>query len=73
MATNWHVIGQETRPSIEPGGRMVQVVDIRYQVDVGPAAGHVSQVTVSQAQYNADTVRALIDEAVDKATAIADL
>lgn len=64
MATDWHVEYQDTRPDIQTNGRLVQMVDVHFVIDTDPGSGHHDMVTIPESRYNADNVRALIDDKV---------
>lgn len=65
MADKWHVTGQSLQTELNPNGSgFVTVWQVKYIVDSGPAAGTQGQISVPSAQHNADTVKALIDQAV---------
>lgn len=73
MATDWHVTYQDTRPDIQPNGRLVNVKEVHFRIDTDPASGHEDFVTVTEDRYNADNVRALIEEKVGRIKATAAL
>jgi hypothetical protein len=65
MAADWHVMYQNQRPEVTAQGRLVQVRDIHYRIDTGPAAGQEDTVTVPDTEYTVDNVRSQIQYAVD--------
>ena len=71
MATDYHVTYTDTRPDITNSGRLAYVKDVHFVIDTEPALGHEDTVTVSDTMYNADNVRALIDEKVSRIKAVA--
>lgn len=73
MATDWHVDYQTTRPDINDQGRLVKVVDVHFTIDTDPAAGHGDTVSIPESRYNADNVKALIDDKVARIKATAAL
>ena len=63
----WHVLpgGQRLTTQISPSGNGFQDVwEVSYQIDSGPAAGTEGIVRVPVAQYNAEVVKATINEQV---------
>lgn len=73
MANDWHVMYQTQRPEVNGQGRLIQVRDIHYRIDMGAAAGQEDTVTVPNTEYTVDNVRALIQAAVDTHQAVAAL
>lgn len=73
MATDWHVDYQDSRPDIQSNGRLVRVVDVHFVIDTDPAAGHADVVSIAEDRYNADNVRALIEDKVARIKATASL
>lgn len=63
----WHVVqgGQRlTTQLTQAGTGFIDVWEVPYMVDSGPAAGTTGTVRVPAAQYNADVVKAAIDAQV---------
>lgn len=63
----WHIIqgGQRLTSQLTSAGNgFIDVWEVPYQVDNGPAAGTVGTVRVPASQYNADVVKAAIDAQV---------
>lgn len=73
MAVDYHVTYQDTRPDITPNGRLVQVKEVHFVIDTDPASGHEDFVTVPEDRYNADNVKALIEDKVARVKATASL
>lgn len=73
MAADWHVEYQDKHTSFGPAGRVTDVVDVHYIVDVGPARGHQGWVTVEQTNYSVEGIAALIQAEVDQVQAVAAL
>lgn len=76
MADAWTILpgGQSQTVELQPGGLGFRdVMEVRFQVTDGPAKGVYGQVAVPVANYDPDTVRALIDERVAQLNAVAGL
>ena len=72
----WHVVsgGQRLTTQISPSGNGFQDVwEVTYQIDSGPAAGTEGLIRVPVSQYNAETVKAAINELVSHQHNIASL
>lgn len=75
-AVTWHVLGDQITQEVDlgPGNQgLVEVKIIPYQIDSGPAAGHVGQVKLAVNRFTPDNVRALIQTAVDATHNVAGL
>lgn len=75
-AVTWHVLGDQITQEVDlgPGNQgLVEVKIVPYQVDSGPAAGHVGQVKIPVNRFTPDNVRALIQSAVDATHNVAGL
>lgn len=73
MAADYHVTYQDTRPDITTNGRLVNVKEVHFVIDTDPAQGHEDYVTIPEDRYNADNVRALIEDKVARVKATASL
>jgi len=63
----WHIVpgGQRLTTQISPSGMGFQDVwEIVYQIDTGPAQGTQGTIRVPPGQYNAETVKAAINQLV---------
>lgn len=70
----WHVTGQRlTSVLTNAGNGFADVWEVTYTIDSGPATGHVGQVNVPAAQFNAETVKASIATQVAHLHAVASL
>jgi hypothetical protein len=72
----WHVLGDQITQEVDlgPGNQgLVEVKIVPYQIDSGPAAGHVGQVKVPVSRFTPDNVRGLIQAAVDVTHAVGGL
>lgn len=72
----WHVLGDQITQEVDlgPGNSgLVEVKIIPYQIDTGPAAGHVGQVKLPVNRFTPDNVKALIQQAVDATHNVAGL
>lgn len=75
-AVTWHVLGDQITQEVDlgPGNQgLVEVKIVPYQIDSGPAAGHVGQVKLPVSRFTPDNVRALIQSAVDATHNVAGL
>ena len=75
-AATWHVLGgQITQTSIlAPGGAgLVDVYQVPYVIDTGPAAGHTASVQVPVSQYSRESVTAAIAAQVAQTHGVAGL
>ena len=73
---SWHIVpnGQRLTTQISPAGNGFQDVwEVTYQIDSGPAAGNQGIVRVPASQYNAQVVKATINDQVTHQHAIASL
>lgn len=68
MAT-WQVTGQRQRPTVTPDGQFLDVIDVSFTLDTG----EFGTVSISEAQYAPETVRARIQEFADKLAAVRNL
>lgn len=73
MAVDYHVLYQSSRPDIRPNGALSKVVDVTFVVDTDPASGHMDTVSIPEDRYNADNVKALIEDRVARIKAVAEL
>lgn len=64
MATDWHTLYQETRPDVMPGGRLVRMRDIHFEIDTEPAKGTQDSVSVEDRPGYSETAVPLIDAKV---------
>lgn len=63
----WHVLGDEITQTttLKPGGSaIVDVYEVPYMIDSGPAAGHRGQVQIAASAFNETNVRQAIDAQV---------
>jgi len=63
----WHVLGDQIHQSttLAPGGAgIVDVWEVPYMIDSGPAKGHQGMVSVPASSYSPDEVKRLITVAV---------
>lgn len=76
MADTWHIVsnGQRQITQLAPNGTgFVDVVEITYQIDSGPATGNTFTARIPAALYNADYVAKTIQGQVDLHNSIAGL
>lgn len=76
MADSWTIAPQGQRQAIElnPGGTGFQTVwEVTYLITAGAAQGQTGSVRIPEPLYSPETVRATVQAAVDRATAIAAL
>lgn len=66
MAADWHVTSQDSRPDVNTAGRLVYVKDVHFVIDTDPGAGHEDMVSIPEDRYNAENVKALIDDKVGR-------
>lgn len=74
--TKWHIVpqGQRLTTVISPNGNgFTDVWEVTYQIDSGPASGTEGVVRVPASQYNAEVVKATINEQVQHQHNIASL
>ena len=67
QGTKWHVIdgGQRLTTQLSQSGNgFIDVWEVSYMIDSGPAAGTEGLVRVPAAQYNSETVKAAINQLV---------
>lgn len=70
----WHVTGQRLTTQLTNAGSGFQDVwEVTYQIDSGPATGHVGQVNIPAAQYTADVVKVAIANQAANLHAVANL
>jgi hypothetical protein len=72
----WHVVegGQRLTTQISAAGNgFVDVWEVSYEIDSGPAKGTTGIVRVPASQYNAETVKATINAQVQHQHNIASL
>jgi hypothetical protein len=72
----WHVIGSDIRQTTtlgNGGSGIVDVWEVPYVIDSGPAAGHHGTVTIPHGQYTPERVQAAITDAVSTTHGVADL
>lgn len=72
----WHVVpnGQRLTTAINAAGNgFYDVWEITYEIDSGPAAGTQGLIRVPASQYNAETVKATINQQVTHQHNIASL
>lgn len=69
MAEGYRVIGQQQRTTLGPDGRFQDVVEVTFTTDHGVT----QSVTVPLVKYNADTVKAMIDERLSHIDAVHNL
>lgn len=72
----WHVLGDQITQEVDlaPGNQgLMEVKIVPYQIDNGPAEGHVGQVKIPVNRFTPDNVRALIQTAVDATHNVAGL
>lgn len=76
MADGWIVAqgGQHQMVELTPGGSGFQTVwEVTATITAGPAQGQSLRVRIPEAMYSAETVRAAIQAAVDRANEVAAL
>lgn len=72
----WHVVPQGQRLTTQlaqSGASFVDVWEVTYHIDSGPAQGTQGQVKIPASQYNADTVKSTINAIVAKVHDVAGL
>lgn len=72
----WHVVPQGQRLTTQlaqSGTGFTDIWEVTYAVDSGPAQGTQGMVKIPASQYNPDTVKSAINEAVTLAHGIAGL
>lgn len=76
QGVKWHVVpgGQRLTTQITPSGNgFADVWEVSYMIDSGPAAGTEGLVRIPASQFNAETVKATINEIVRHQHAVAGL
>lgn len=76
MAENWHIVsgGQRQVTTLAANGTgFVDMVEITYQIDAGPAAGNSFTVRIPAQLYTPDNVKQTIDAAVALHSSVAGL
>lgn len=74
MADSWTITAQTQREQLNAAGTNFEtVMEISFQVTSGPAAGTTGQIKVPANTYNADNVKALVQEQVDTLNEVAAL
>lgn len=63
MADSYQVVSQRQTQTIDPSGNVVGVMEVTFMTQ---PSGVTASVDVPLAQYNAETVRAMIDARVDQ-------
>lgn len=72
----WHIVqgGQRLVSQITPSGNgFMDLWEVSYMIDSGPAAGTEGLVRIPASQYNAETVKATINALVAHQHAVAGL
>lgn len=75
-AVTWHVLGDQIvqTTTLKPGGAgIVDVYEIPYMIDTGPAAGHTGTVQLAAAAFNPANVKAAISAQVGAVHDVASL
>lgn len=75
-AVTWHVLGDQITQSttLKPGGGgIVDVYEIPYMIDSGPAAGHTGIVTINATAFNTANVAAAVNAQVAAVHTVAGL
>lgn len=76
QGVKWHVVegGQRLTQQISPTGNgFVDIWEVSYMIDSGPAAGNEGTVRIPASQFNAETVKATINAIVTHQHAVASL
>lgn len=63
----YHVLGDQIvqTTTLRPGGGgLVDVYQVPYMIDSGPAAGHVGQVQIASSAFTPDAVKGAVEAAV---------
>jgi hypothetical protein len=72
----YHVLGDQIvqTTTLKPGGGgLVDVYQVPYMIDTGPAAGHVGQVQLAASAFNPATVREAIEQQVGAVHSVASI
>lgn len=72
----WHVLGDQITQEVDLGPGTTGLVEVKivpYQIDSGPAQGHVGQVKVPVSRFTPDNVAALINAQVEATHTVAGL
>lgn len=72
----WHIIpgGQRLTTQINPTGTgFSDIWEVTYMIDTGPASGTQGTVRIPTSQYNAETVKATINDLVSTQHNVASL
>lgn len=75
-AVKWHVLGDQVTQSttLGPGGSgVIDVYEVPYLIDDGPAMGHRGSVSVPASQFNQVTVAEAINQQVGAVHTVAGL
>lgn len=63
----YHTLGDQITQTttLKPGGGgIIDVYNVPYMIDTGPAAGHVGTVTIAASAFNPATVKEAIEQQV---------
>jgi hypothetical protein len=75
-AVTWHVLGDqiEQTTTLKPGGgAILDVYNVPYMIDSGPARGHTGTVQIASTALNPETIKGAIDAQVGAVHVIAGL
>lgn len=76
QGVRWHVVpgGQRLTTQITPSGNgFMDVWEVSYMIDSGPAAGNEGLVRIPATQFNSEVVKATINQVVAHQHAVASL
>lgn len=72
----WHVLGDQIvqTSTLKPGGGgIIDVYEVPYMVDSGPAIGHTGKVTIPASIFNQQAVKEAIGQQVGAVHSVAAL